>query len=97
MSYFFHPNAEKEHLESVAFYETKQAGLGSSYLADFEDIMAVVCTHPHRYPIEEQPDIRGVRLKRFPYNILFRERGNTVHMLAVAHKRRHPNHWQYRL
>jgi hypothetical protein len=70
MSYFFHPNAEREHLESVAFYETRQAGLGSSYLSDFEGVMAVVCAHPHRYPIEEQPDIRRVRLKRFPYNIL---------------------------
>ena len=97
MSYFFHPNAEREHLESVAFYETKQAGLGSSYLSDFEGVMAVVCAHPRRYRIEEQPDIRRVRLKRFPYNILFRESGNIVQVLAVAHKRRHPNYWQNRL
>lgn len=94
MSYFFHPNAEREHLESVAFYEAKQAGLGFSYLSDFEGVMAVVCAHPHRYPIE---DIRRVGLKRFPYNILFRESGNTVQVLAVAHKRRHPNYWQSRL
>ena len=85
MSYFFHPNAEKEHLESVAFYETKQAGLGSSYLLEFESVMSVVCENPHRYPIEEQPEIRRVRLKRFPHNILFRETGNTVQVLAVAH------------
>jgi hypothetical protein len=65
MSYFFHPNAEKEHLESVAFYETKQAGLGSSYLLEFESVMAEVCEHPHRYPIEEEPEIRRVRLNRF--------------------------------
>ena len=85
MSYFFHPNAEKEHLESVAFYETKQAGLGSSYLLEFESVMSVVYENPHRYPIEEQPEIRRVRLKRFPQNILFRETGNTVQVLAVAH------------
>ena len=97
MSYLFHPNAEKEHLESVAFYETKQAGLGSSYLSEFEGVMAVVCAHPHRYPIEELPDIRRVHLKQFPYNILFRESGNTVQVLAVAHKRRHPKYWQNRL
>ena len=85
MSYLFHPNAEREHLESVAFYETKQAGLGSSYLADFEGVMAVVCAHHHRYPIEEQPDIRRVRLKRFPYNVLFRESGNTVLAVSYTH------------
>jgi len=31
MSYFFHPVAQTEHLESVAYYETKRAGLGASY------------------------------------------------------------------
>jgi hypothetical protein len=28
MSYYFHPAAEAEHLETVAYYESKQAGLG---------------------------------------------------------------------
>ena len=97
MNYIFHPWAEKEHLESVAFYETKQAGLGSSYLLEFENVMATVCKHPHRYPIEEQPDVRRVRLNQFPFNILFRESGNTVQVLAVAHKRRNPKYWQNRL
>ena len=55
MSYVFHPNAEKEHLQSIAFYETKQAGLGAYYLLEFESVMAVVCSHPHRYPVEAQP------------------------------------------
>ena len=53
MSYFFHPIAETEHLESVAFYETRRAGLGASYLAEFEKIMAVVCENPQRHPVEQ--------------------------------------------
>jgi len=97
MSYFFHPVAQTEHLESVAYYETKRAGLGASYLAEFETIMTVVSENPHRYPVEKEPEIRRVRMKRFPYNILFREFENSVQVLAVAHKRRHPKHWQSRL
>ncbi len=42
MSYFFHPNAQKEHLEAIAFYETKRAGLGASYLAEFEGAISYV-------------------------------------------------------
>ena len=42
MSYFFHPVAQTEHLESVAYYETKRAGLGASYLTEFETIMSAV-------------------------------------------------------
>jgi len=97
MSYFFHPVAQTEHLESVAFYETKRAGLGASYLTEFEAIMSVVSENPNRYPVEKQPDIRRVRMKRFPYNIIFREFEDTVQVLAVAHKRRDPQHWQSRL
>ena len=52
MKYFFHPAAEAEHLESVAYYESKRAGLGASYLAEFESLMNQVCAAPHRYTVE---------------------------------------------
>lgn len=32
MSYVFHPAAEAEYLESIAYFESKQAGLGASFL-----------------------------------------------------------------
>ena len=43
MTYEFHPEAEAEHLETVAFYETQRAGLGASYLAEFESILELAC------------------------------------------------------
>ncbi len=57
MIYYFHPAAEAEHLETVAFYESKRPGLGASYLAEFERILTSICEAPHRYPIEIKPDI----------------------------------------
>jgi hypothetical protein len=38
LSYFFHAAAEAEHLESVAFYETRRAGLGASYLPHLKQL-----------------------------------------------------------
>ena len=72
MSYQFHPDAEAEHLETVAYYETRQAGLGASYLAGCEAILEKVCEAPKRYPIEANPDIRPIRLWRFPFMVLWR-------------------------
>ena len=43
MSYVFHPAAEAEHLESVAYLESKRPGLGALYLAEFEQVMSLVC------------------------------------------------------
>ena len=97
MSYYFHPAAETEHLESVAYYESMQAGLGASYLAEFERNMSEVCEAPHRYPIEKKPDVRRIRMKRFPFALLFRESSGTVQVLAVAHNRRRPQYWLGRL
>ncbi len=97
MSYYFHPGAETEHLESVAYYETKRSGLGSDYLTEFENAMKAVCENPYRYAVEKQPDIRRFRMKRFPFMILFREVSGKIQILAVAHKRRRPQYWLGRL
>ncbi len=97
MNYYFHPAAEAEHLESVAYYESKRPGLGASYLDEFESIIEPVCETPHRHPIEMQPDVRHIRMKRFPFTILFREISGDVQVLAVAHNRRRPRYWLGRL
>lgn len=97
MNYQFHPDAEAEHLETVAYYETRQPGLGASYLAEFESALDLVCEAPNRYPIDRKPDIRRIRLRRFPFTILFRESEGMVQVLAVAHHRRRPLYWLSRL
>ena len=97
MSYFFHPAAAAEHLESVAFFEFKKPGLGASYLAEFKNVLDKVCKFPHSYPIEKQPDIRRIQIKRFPFTVLYRETSGKLQVLAVAHHRRSPHYWLDRL
>ncbi|GAB6039491.1 type II toxin-antitoxin system RelE/ParE family toxin [Endothiovibrio diazotrophicus] len=93
MNYVFHPAAESEHLETVAYYESKRPGLGAEYLAEFEAAMGGVCQFPHRYPIAFSADIRRKRMERFPFAILYREQVGIVQVLAVAHLRRRPDYW----
>ena len=97
MSYFFHPAAEVEHLDAVGYYESKQSGLGASYLTEFESVLAIVCESPHRYAVEKKPDIRRIRMKKFPFTILYREVLGSVQVLAVSHHRRRPQYWLGRL
>jgi len=91
--YQFHPEAQAEHLETIVYYETQRPGLGASYLAEFESILELVCEAPTRYPIELDPEIRRVILRRFPFTVLFRESQGTVQVLALAHHRRRPSYW----
>ena len=64
MNYFFHQSAEKEHLESVAFYETKQAGLCSSYLLEFENAIVTrpCCTRTVRLSPELKHEVFNDRI-----------------------------------
>ena len=97
MSYYFHPAAETEHLETIGFYESRQAGLGLMYLNEFEQLLENVVHTPYRYRIERKPEIRCAFLSKFPFKIVFREVSGTVQVLAVAHKRRRPDYWINRL
>jgi toxin ParE1/3/4 len=96
MTYSFHPAAEAEHLEQIAFYAGRQTALGARYHDHFLRAIQKVCEAPGRYAIEHPPDIRRVRLKPFPLTIVFRERNGTVEVLAVAHHRRRPGYWSGR-
>jgi toxin ParE1/3/4 len=78
VTYAFHPDAEREHLDAVAYYEDRQAGLGAEYLNEFERTMQGVCSSPNRFPVEKSPDIRRVGLTKFPYWILFRTTTTTI-------------------
>ena len=97
MTYQFHPDAEAEHLEAVAYYESSRAGLGARYLAEFEVVMSQVCRAPQRNRVEREPDIRRAQMPRFPFTILYRETSGIVEILAVAHHRRRPEYWLGRL
>lgn len=97
MSYYFHPSTEAEHFEDIAFFESRQPGLSAAYLAELEELMASVVHAPHRCRIERKPNIRRVFLKRFPFNVIFRDAEGVVQVLAVAHKRRRPDYWLGRI
>jgi toxin ParE1/3/4 len=97
VSYAFHPDAEAEYLEAVALYEIQRPGLGATFIAEFEHMLARVCDSPDRYPVARPPDVRATRLQRFPFKIHYREHRDGVQILAVAHDRRRPAYWIDRL
>ena len=97
MNFSFHPAAEAEHLEQVAWYAARQRAIGAYYHEHFLRTMERVCEGPRQYRVEFAPDIRRARLTPFPLTVLFRERSNGfVEVLAVAHNRRRPGYWVLR-
>lgn len=97
MNYWLHPDAAQEHKQQVAYYEETQAGLGRRYHVEFLDVLSRVCAAPTRSRIVLEPDIRRTMFKVFHFDIVYREVGGIVQVLAIAHHRRQPGYWLARI
>lgn len=97
MKYALHPAAALEHEQQVADYQERQRGLGQRYHAAFRAAAALACATPERFKLVHPPEIRKVGLQGFPFDLIYRQAGGTVQILAVAHHRRRPEYWAARL
>ena len=97
MNYWLHPLAAEEHKKQIAYYEHTRPGLGRRYHAEFLDVAARVCAKPLQSRIVHAPDLRSALFKVFQFELIYREVGGDVQILAIAHRRRQPGYWLGRL
>ncbi len=98
LAYEFHPFAEKELDEAVAYYEALELGKGRELLRQIQ----AATTQARRFP-ESAPISRGsVRslviqpTQRWSYTLHYRATPSVVRILAVAHQKRQPFYWLQR-
>jgi plasmid stabilization system protein ParE len=86
--------AVEELGEAAAWYESKRPGLGAEFLEALERAMPRVLEMPASFPqILARPPVRRALVDRFPYAVVFMERGDEIHVLAYAHAKRRPLYW----
>jgi plasmid stabilization system protein ParE len=88
----FLPAAQKEMLDSVRYYDSKNSELGSKFI---DEVMAVT-DQIQKYP--ESGSLindyaRRVLLERFEFGVIYRIYDNEIVILAVMHVKRKPNYW----
>ena len=91
----FHPAAEQELAAAMKIGEERGAGLGRELILEVRRIVALLCDNPD---IGEPLDPRRRRfpLRRFPFGLIYRSDGDTLHILALAHRRQRPGFWRGR-
>lgn len=92
----FHPDAEAEFLAAVAYYADKSDGLGDRFYQEIRRLVAGIEAAPRRHG-PWRHGTRRHRALRFPYSVIFAERPDRLHLVAVAHVKRHPDYWRDRL
>jgi len=96
----FRPEVEADMAEAAAWYEARQAGLGSEFVEEVIRIWRALGVDPlvncRRHPTK---NIRWRYPERFPYRVIYQvlETERIVVVAAVLHAARHDRHWQRRV
>ena len=99
-SYGFHPEAAEEYLAATQYYiEHASALIATAFVAEVEAAIHTLRTHPTRWSVIEDPQIRRYLMTRFPYSIYYRweTENDRVSIYAVMHTSREPGYWRERL
>jgi toxin ParE1/3/4 len=89
------PEAEEDLDDAATFLDERLSGLGDRFLASVEMSLRRLAENPYVGPLV-QHDVRKLRVRRFPYNLIYRIQPARVIVLAVAHHRRRPEYWRDR-
>jgi len=94
------PAAEEELRAAVAWYEMQRRGLGARFFTEVGRVLDLILRHPgigSPVPrVRAEYGTRRVPLRRFPYFVVYREQGEEIHVVAVAHASRKPGYWRHR-
>ncbi|MBU6432936.1 MAG: type II toxin-antitoxin system RelE/ParE family toxin [Nitrospirae bacterium] len=95
------PEAVVELTQAASWYETRQPGLAIRFLQEIEQARQAIQSRPLSFPrlanIADDLTVRRALLPRFPYALVFLELPTEIHVLAVAHAKRHPDYWLNRV
>lgn len=92
----FDPAADEELVAAAEYYDNEVVGLGEDFLAEVAQSIGFATARPTAGASMEG-GFRRVLVHRFPFAVIYRERGAGLEVLAVAHLRRHPGYWRDRV
>ena len=93
---FFHEDARSELHESAHYYEDRVQGLGKALVDDVDNGVREILENPLASPLVGS-EMRRKVLRRFPFSLLYVVEPDRIRIIAVAHHKRRPEYWRYRL
>jgi plasmid stabilization system protein ParE len=92
----FHRLAVREYRDSRKWYAARSASVAERFRAAVDIAVDRVASQTDSLPILSG-EFRWVRVRRFPYVLVFKRRSPDVVMIvAVAHTSRRPGYWRRR-
>ena len=92
----FTPEAELEALKAYFWYENQKAGLGE----DFKKCLDLKIESLKQNPEASSyilKNVRSSKIKKFPYNLIYRISDSQIQIIAIFHHSRNPKEWRKRI
>jgi plasmid stabilization system protein ParE len=87
--------ARAELYEAFDWYHARSPRAAARFLAEVDKATLLIRETPTVWPSFEAGTRRYV-LSGFPYSIIYRELGDILQVIAVAHHKRRPGYWHSR-
>jgi hypothetical protein len=95
LNYSFHPDAETELNEAIAYYNERQNGLGLEFAREVYLAIKNILSLPHAWaPLSA--NTRRCLTNRFPYGVIYQITDVEIFIIAVMHLNREPGYWKKR-
>ncbi len=90
MSLLFSQEANNDVVEISAWYEQQREGLGLDFMQSLEKSLAFIEKNPLAVPIRISKS-RAALMKKFPFQIVFMDKGDSIYIVGVIHTSRSPS------
>jgi plasmid stabilization system protein ParE len=90
-----HSQAQEEINEAFDWYFKRSREAAEGFLGEVGNCLSRIVSGPRLYPLFTK-DTRRLVMRGFPYSVIFREKDETILIIAVAHAKRRPGYWRRR-
>ena len=88
--------AREELLHESQYLERARPGYGKKFVAEIKSIFAQIKRNPEAGKPDEE-DCRRLRVKDFPFSVVFREEPTEVVVYVIRSDHRQPRYWHLRV
>ena len=87
--------AESDYTEAISWYAQHSLQAAEGFETEVERALQAIAADPHRYRHCDERH-RFYLMRRYPYQIIYRELPDHIAVIAIAHMKRDPSFWAKR-
>ena len=87
--------AEEDFTEALCWYAERSQRAAEAFEGEFDRALKSIAADPYRFPHCDERH-RFYLMRRYPFQVIYREHDDQLVIVAVAHAKRKPGYWSNR-